>query len=328
METMKAKDWFIDFGKGAALGTGILPGVSVGTVGIIVRIYEKLLSTINDLRKHFGKAFLTLLPIALGCIISAIFLLWGYSKIQPFAGFEVVALFAGCILGGIPVILYEIKQKLSKGDIIRIVVGFVIAAGIGILSVVAKIYWKFDLSTAFENPNNNWWVYPVTFVVGFFAAVACIIPGISGSMVLFVFGLYNPVVGLYTGENSMFKNHGRVGTGLILTLVLLVGVIIGLFAISKVMTNLMKKHHQGTFTVVLGFVLGSIVSMFVNNQIWETYATTAWWHYLIGGILLAAAAVLFAVLLIRNHKKELATAQANSVSEKTAPSAGEAPNKE
>jgi hypothetical protein len=68
--------------------------------------------------------------------------------------------------------------------------------------------------------------------------------------------------------------------------------------------------------------------MFVNNQIWETYATTAWWHYLIGGILLAAAAVLFAVLLIRNHKKELATAQANSVSEKTAPSAGEAPNKE
>jgi uncharacterized membrane protein len=115
METMKAKDWFIDFGKGAALGTGILPGVSVGTVGIIVRIYEKLLSTINDLRKHFGKAFLTLLPIALGCIISAIFLLWGYSKIQPYAGFEVVALFAGLHPRRDPRKSFmRLKQKLSK----------------------------------------------------------------------------------------------------------------------------------------------------------------------------------------------------------------------
>ena len=41
---MKVKDWFLDFGRGAALGTGILPGVSVGTVGIIVNVYDKLLN--------------------------------------------------------------------------------------------------------------------------------------------------------------------------------------------------------------------------------------------------------------------------------------------
>ena len=45
---MKVKDWFLDFGRGAALGTGILPGVSVGTVGIIVNVYDKLLSPPSD----------------------------------------------------------------------------------------------------------------------------------------------------------------------------------------------------------------------------------------------------------------------------------------
>ncbi|OPZ37359.1 MAG: hypothetical protein BWY98_00156 [Tenericutes bacterium ADurb.BinA155] len=301
---MKAKDWFLDFGKGAALGTGILPGVSVGTVGIIVGIYDKLLNTINDLRKHFGKAFLTLLPIALGCIIVAVFLLWGYDKVKPYAGFEIVALFAGAILGGIPVILYELKKgKPTKGDILRVVIGFIVAAGIGVLSVIAKIYWGFDLSGAFLNPNQNWWVYPVTFIVGFVAAVACILPGISGSMVLFICGLYDPVVGLYIGADSMFKNHDRVLTGLILTLVLLVGVVIGLFVVSKAMTKLMEKHHQGTFTVVLGFVLGSIVSMFVNNQIWESYGVLEWWHYLLGGIAFLVAAVLLFFLITHAHKK-------------------------
>ena len=304
MIAMKAKDWFIDFGKGAALGTGVLPGVSVGTVGIIVGIYDKLLKTINDLRKHFGKAFLTLLPIALGCIIVAIFLLWGYDKVKPYAGFEIIALFAGAIIGGLPVIFYELKSgKPTKGDILRVIVGFIVAAGIGVLSVVAKTYWGFDLSGAFLNPNQNWWVYPVTFVVGFVAAVACIIPGISGSMVLFICGLYDPVVGLYIGSDSMFKNHDRVATGLILTLVLLVGVVIGLFVISKAMTKLMEKHHQGTFTVVLGFVLGSVVSMVVNNQIWDTYSSTAWWHYVLGAVAFLAAALLLLFLIIRAHKK-------------------------
>ena len=50
---MKVKDWFLDFGRGAALGTGILPGVSVGTVGIIVNVYDKLLNSISGLLKKF-----------------------------------------------------------------------------------------------------------------------------------------------------------------------------------------------------------------------------------------------------------------------------------
>ena len=66
---MAAKEKWLDAAKGAALGTGILPGVSVGTVGLIVNVYDKLIDAIDGLRRQFGKAFLTLLPIALGCVV-------------------------------------------------------------------------------------------------------------------------------------------------------------------------------------------------------------------------------------------------------------------
>ena len=112
---MKVKDWFLDFGRGAALGTGILPGVSVGTVGIIVNVYDKLLNSISGLLKKFWVSFLALLPIALGTVISAVILLWGYSHLKDYAPFEIIALLAGLILGGLPIIVKEIPWKEIKG---------------------------------------------------------------------------------------------------------------------------------------------------------------------------------------------------------------------
>ena len=60
---MKMKTWLKDALGGVAIGTGILPGVSVGTVGMIVNVYDKLIGSISSLRKQFKKSFLILLPI-------------------------------------------------------------------------------------------------------------------------------------------------------------------------------------------------------------------------------------------------------------------------
>ena len=303
---MSVKDWFLEFSRGAALGTGILPGVSVGTVGLIVKVYDRLLDAISGLTKHFWKSVKALLPIALGCIIAAVLLLFGYSRLKPYIPFEIIALMAGLILGGVPVIVKKIDWKaISVSDIVRMVLGFVFAAGIGIMAVVASKNNWFNVEAAFLDPNHNIWVYFLTFFVGIITAVACLLPGISGSMVLFIFGLYNPVVGLYSGENSMLRNHDRIGTGLILTAVLFVGVVVGLLGFAKVMRKLEDNHHQGTFTLVLGFVSGSLVSMFVNHEMWAYYESGAgWYHYLIGGILFVAGAALLYFLLKKSGELE------------------------
>ena len=312
---MAAKEKWLDAAKGAALGTGILPGVSVGTVGLIVNVYDKLIDAIDGLRRQFGKAFLTLLPIALGCIVSAIALLFFWQKVgSVYFPFPLIAALAGFVVAGIPVLIDELKgSPWTASDTLRVLLGFVLAAAIGVFSYLsaAGVLPSLDLQTAFDAPYENAWVFPLVLVVGAIAAIACLVPGISGSMVLFIFGLYQPVVNLYIStpsHPSIFHDSARLVPGLLLTLVLLIGVLAGLLGTSKAMKSLIAKHHKGTFTVVLGFVLGSLVSMFVNNQmhaVYTTESTNAWWQFLIGAIAFLAVAIGGYFLLRKSRSSHL-----------------------
>ena len=302
---MRLKDWWLDFARGASLGSGILPGVSVGTIGIIVNVYEKLLEIISDLTKHFFKAFLRLLPIALGCIITAVLLLWGYSHVKNYIPFEIVCLCGGVTLGGLPVIYWEVaKEKPNPKRIILCVVGFVVASMVGIGSVLVSKFGGLDFNNAFLNPNQNWWIYILVAIVGMVAAVACLLPGISGSMVLFIFGLYNPVVELYTGSNSIFRNNDRLASGLFLTLSLFLGVVFALIAFSKLMKSLLEKHRPSMFYLIFGFVIGSIISIFINNQSFPLYGNIKPYHYVFGAMCFVFGCLLILFLLLYSKKRK------------------------
>lgn len=313
---MKAKDFFIDLAKGASLGAGLLPGVSAGTIGLIVNIYDKLISGINDLKKHFGRAFLILLPIAIGWVVSGIILLYLQHLAWDYVPFLIVCVCSGFIIGGLPTIYKESGiEKITLKDGSRFAIGFVLASLIGVMSVLAYVFKWFSFEDAFLNPNSNWWVYIVIIVIGFVSAAACIIPGISGAMILFIFGLYQPVLDIYFGDNSIIHNSSRLASGLLLTLCLVVGIIIGFLFISKIMKTLLEKHKRGTYGYVLGFVIGSIIAMFLNNQIWPTYfneATSKPWQYIVGIILLVLVAVATLLLIkFATRKKEETLTQKN-----------------
>ena len=312
---MKLKNWFVDFAKGGALGTGILPGVSVGTVGFIVNVYNKLVDAIAGLksRSTFKKSFLTLLPIALGTILSAIILLFLWKKVAyEYFPFVVIAMLAGFVIGGFPVLTRELKgEPIRAIDILRMVLGFLVAASIGIISYLAAsgvINLNLDFYERFANPFASPWIYIVVLVVGFIAAVACLIPGISGSMILFIFNLYNPVITIfisgrapdgtiYPNQYSIFETSENLVARLLIVLVLLVGIIAGFILASVTMKNLLANHRRGTFGCVIGFVLGSVVSMFVNNEMYHCYTTPATsqpWQFILGAVLgLAVMAVTF-----------------------------------
>ena len=305
---MSKKEWFSDFARGAALGTGILPGVSVGTVGIIFKIYDKLIEAISGLRKKLVPSFLALLPIALGCIISAVALLIFWKKVAyVYFPFIIIAILAGFVIGAFPLIAKELReQKLAAGDLVRIGIGFLVASAIGVVSFLCAagiIPFHPDFYAAFDAPFASWWILIVVFFVGFIAAVACLIPGISGSMVLFIFGLYNPVVSLFISDRdpegnvthaSIFHDTSKLGGGLVIIAILLVGILVGFIATSTLMKKALEQKRRATYGLVVGFVLGSLVSMFLNNDMYSVYTnpqTNQWFQFVIGGVLGVATAI-------------------------------------
>ncbi|MBR1847300.1 MAG: DUF368 domain-containing protein [Bacilli bacterium] len=320
---MNAREWFGDFARGTSLGTGMLPGVSVGTVGIIVNVYDKLLNAIDGLRKKetFVSSFLSLLPIALGCIISILVVMLFWKKVAyVYFPFIIVSALAGFVLGALPLMSKELKgQMISLPDILRMTLGFIVAAGIGIsayLSAAGILPLDLNFGPAIDAPFQNPWVFAVVLLVGFFAAVSCLIPGVSGSMVMFIFGLYNPILNLFMNEydsshnvihESIFHDTSKLGGGLVVIAVLLFGILIGFFAVSKLMKSLLANHRRGTFGVIIGFVVGSVVSMFFNNDMYTVYLDpnlTQWWQWVFGGVALFAALGATYFLLARRQRKE------------------------
>lgn len=297
---MTAKEWFSDFARGTSFGLGMIPGVSAGTMAIVVGIYEKLVGNISRLRKDFWNAAMTLIPICLGAVIAAIVLLVAVTYGYDYAPFAISCLFTGLLIGTLPIITREISFKeMAVKDWLLLVGGFLLAALIGVFSLLSKIFWHFDLESYFV--AGEWWIYPLVILVGFIAMAACIVPGISGAMILHIFGLYQPTMGIFIGDNSMFHNTGRIPSGIGITLCLLLGIFLGAIASSKVMNDLITKHRKPTFEAVLGFILGSIPAMYLNQDVVDLvdggytwlYETTPGWEYGVGAVLLVLAAIGF-----------------------------------
>ncbi|MCR4561736.1 MAG: DUF368 domain-containing protein [Bacilli bacterium] len=319
---MKFKTFVKDTFLGATMGLGMVPGVSAGTMGVISGIYDKLIDNVNTLRKDFKRSFLTLLPIGIGFVLSSIFFLLLTHKLYGYAPIAISCACAGIIIGSLPTITKEVKgEKIDWKFILLFLAGFIVSAGLGILSALAELYWHFDLSAPFANPT--WWVYLLCVLAGFIAAVAMVIPGISGSMILFLCGMYLPIVNYFSLSypGSMFNDSSKIVPGILIIISIVIGVLIGVLTVAKAMKVLLVRQRANTFKVVLGFVIGSIISMFISNNMiidatsttpatW-VYAKTPLWEWVVSPILLIAMTALFFYLTYLRPKAKAKKMETN-----------------
>ena len=308
---MKVKNWFRSVLAGVGIGVAAaVPGVSGGTIAVILKVYDKLLEAIGDLFKHFVKSFLFLLPIMLGIILGIIpcIILFHYA----FSGllFAIVCLFAGLIIGSFPGIFDEVKEeKPSKLCIFICIITGLVAVGIGVAS--ALLGDKIDISNWFINPE--WWFFLLLIPVGALASTALVVPGISGSMILLVLGFYTPLL-----ERATFALQHIGGENFWIIILELfcfgVGVIIGFFTIAKFMSFLLKKWRIKTFWGIIGFILGSTIALFFNHDMYAYYQVWAaggqgylpMWAEMIVAFILLAGGIVLSYLLVRYNRKQKA----------------------
>ena len=258
-------------GMGIGIGAAI-PGVSGAAIAVIFRVYEDIISAVNSFRKRFGYAIKVLIPILLGIVCAVIPCIYLFSLAFEHLMFVLISVFAGFLIGSFPSILDKVKGiKPNRLQVVLIITGFLFVLMLGILSIALGD--NLNIDSAFANINKNWWLYLVLIPVGILAAVALTVPGLSGSLILLVLGFYRPLVDYVKGWGSMIIHGDFSVIGYLLGVIgcFGLGCLIGVVLVSKIMTYLLNKHRDSTFFAIIGFILGSILVLFFNHDIFNYY---------------------------------------------------------
>ena len=233
----------------------VVPGVSGGTIAFITGIYETLLNAIRSvdlqalqylkkfqikaLWKHVNGNFL--LPLLAGIATSVLTLAKVITHLLAEYPIQVWSFFFGLIVISALIILREIKHW-------NIGVFVAIALGIAIAYFITS-------ATPAETPESSWFL----FIAGAVAICAMILPGISGSFILLIFGKYEFIL-------SAVKEFRVVDIA-----IFGLGCIIGLLSFARLVSWLFKKYHNITIGVLSGFMIGSLNKVWPWKEAIETY---------------------------------------------------------
>jgi putative membrane protein len=230
---------------GSIFGFGSpVPGVSAGTVAIMLNVYDWFFSTITfkTARKYAAGIVFFLLGWAVGLLGIAqlvMFLFENHGQIMSF-------IFIGLILGCVPMIYEKAGEKrVSLKNIFLCVLAFGFMV---FLTLFAEDLAANDTLEAIggATPANLAWIFFASFV----ASMAMLIPGVGGSLMMLVFGIYTIYI------ESVASLDFLVIAVFITSMIL--GVLAGIFITKK----MLEKFSQTLYCVILGLVVGSILFLF------------------------------------------------------------------
>jgi len=255
---------------GAAMGVAnIIPGVSGGTIAVVFGIYEELMEALGHFltdktkRWQYVKFLTILFAGALMSIVSlARILSWSFENYP----LPTVYFFLGLIVGSIPVVIKshpDMKISLNRG----------VAFSVGLLSVVGLALIQQMSGTDTTTPQLSsigLGDYIYFIFSGAIAASAMIIPGVSGSFILILLGVYWKVLGALSGLTSTLLSTGFTPDMIAKISILgslFIGVVIGILLFSKIMSWALKNHPAVTMYLILGLIIGSVYQIFPGFEL-------------------------------------------------------------
>lgn len=256
------KKLVLDLLRGVVIGlANIIPGVSGGTMMVSMGIYDTLIYCITHLFRQFKKSVVTLLPYGVGMLAAIVIGAFGLKA--AFANFPLPtnALFIGLILGSVPMILRQMKgEKTGVPGVLLFLALFVLVVVLKVLEADRSVEITLSVGEVIK-----------LFFLGCIASATMVIPGVSGSMILKTLGYYEPIVtgaitgltsGLAAGEWSVVLHN----VGILLPFG--IGVVVGIFAIAKLIEVMLARWKGLTYCAILGMVAASPVVILMDASIY------------------------------------------------------------
>lgn len=228
--------------KGAIIGgTMLVPGVSGGSMAMIIGIYSDLISSVSsffkDAKKNIIFLFLFVIGAGFGMVIFSRPLL---ALIETYT-VPMMYFFIGAVIGGIPMIYNSAGgENITYKDIFLGAVGLIAVMSLSFLP--QNIFAGENVSS---DINMIWEI-----LAGIIAAIALVLPGVSVSYMLLLMGMYDKTVYAISELDIIFLLP--MGMGLLLGIVLT----------TKLLEYVLKNYKRVAYMTILGFIFGSIIQVF------------------------------------------------------------------
>ena len=249
---------------GIAIGmANVIPGVSGSTMAVVFNIYDRFVNAITLNIKKLIENRRFVIPVVGGMAHGVLL----FSKLITvlYENFPVQTdyFFTGLIIGSIPMLFSFMTkkqdgQKFTAKKTISVVIcalaGFAVLIGFGLLGS--------DVDTAKEiSKSLPQWTFPLAlhiFAAGFVGAIAMIIPGISGSLLMLIMGVY-PIVmksipALFVPSQTLRAFFLLLPNG--------IGVLAGLLCGAWIVKTFLRIAPNQTYAVIFGLIAGSAIQLF------------------------------------------------------------------
>lgn len=230
-----------------------MPGLSGGTICFIMGFYDQFLTSIKNLlyKETRTQAILFLVKMGVGWLVGLIVGVLVISKLLQNYPYMMISFFLGLVLVSIPITFKEETKYLKQlPDLIFLAIGLIIVVALSSFGSGLNL----DFSTSIPL-----WFYAYTFIVAMIAISAMLLPGISGSTVLLIFGIYTVVI---NNLKALLTNFNFAAFSLLVVFGL--GIIVGAFSISKVISNAFKHHRGKVLYFIMGLMIGSLYAIYIS----------------------------------------------------------------
>lgn len=264
-----------------------VPGVSGGTIAFLLGFYDEFINSLNDLMGRDNgkrkKAVLFLIKLGIGWVIGFCMSVLILSGLFEAHIYQISSLFMGLTLFAIPVVIREEREALKGryGNLVFTLVGMALVFGITFFNPSSGE----GIKVSVEHLSLGIVVY--VFVTAMIAITAMVLPGISGSTLLLIFGLYVPIIGAVKEFLHLNMSYFPI------LMVFGLGVITGIVGIIKVIKMCLERYRPQTIYTILGLMIGSLYAITMGPTTLDvpqdpmSFSTFSILFFLMGGVILA-----------------------------------------
>ena len=268
-----------------------VPGVSGGTIAFVMGFYDRFIESLDNIisgsREQKKSALIFLLKLGVGWIVGFICTVLALGRIFDSHIYELCSLFLGLSLFAVPIIVRD-EWETIKGKYVHILFALL---GVAIVAVIT--YLNLSLSRGSMDVSALSLVKGIyVFIVAAIAISAMVLPGISGSTILLIFGLYVPIMSAIRGFLHLEFKYFPI------LVIFGLGILTGIFTSVKLLRTGLEKFRPQMVFLILGLVIGSMYAIVIgpstleNAQPVMTFATFKVVYFILGGVILLGLQLL------------------------------------